>query len=117
MALSDDGGAHWDEPRKTSMWGHPANLLRLRDGRILCAFGYRMHPNPGVRACLSQDGFEWKPENIFAVKELPHLYSNRLQIGCPSSVELSDGRILTAYQVWSESEENRQRLEGSLYRV
>jgi hypothetical protein len=105
------------------MWGHPAKLLRLRDGRVLCTFGYRMHPNPGVRACLSQDGVQWKPENIFAIKELANVESGDLQIGCPSSVELTDGRILTAYQIWSASRnpkaavQQRQMLEGSLYRV
>jgi hypothetical protein len=123
MTISEDGGATWGETQKTSMWGHPANLLRLRDGRVLCTFGYRMHPNPGVRACLSPDGVQWKPENIFAVKELANVESADLQIGCPSSVELTDGRILTAYQVWSasrnakEAVQPRQLLEGSLYRV
>jgi hypothetical protein len=119
MATSEDGGASWGGVRKTSMWGHPAHLLRLRDGRILCSYGYRMHPNPGVRACVSPDGVQWKPESIFAVKEIANLESHRLQIGCPGSVQLDDGRILTAYQVWSEgaAPQHRQRLEGSLYRV
>jgi hypothetical protein len=117
--VSEDGGVMWGEVQKTSMWGHPANLLRLQDGRILCTFGYRMHPNPGVRGCVSEDGVQWKPENIFAVKEIPNLGSHQLQIGCPSSVQLGDGRILTAYQVWTDGPGSRprQRIDGSLYRV
>jgi hypothetical protein len=111
---SDDGGATWSKPRKTSMWGHPAHLLRLRDGRVLCTYGYRMHPDPGVRACVSSDGLQWKPEDIFTVVSMPHLDSDHLQIGCPSSVELDDGRILTAYHTWAGE---RQCLECSLYRV
>lgn len=116
ISLSEDGGVTWTKPRKTSMWGHPAGLLRLRDGRVLCTYGYRMHPNPGVRACVSEDGLEWKPSDIFTVNAQPEVESHRLQIGCPSSVELNDGRILTAYQVWSSGNE-RLCLEGSLYRV
>jgi hypothetical protein len=108
------------------MWGHPANIIRLLDGRILCTYGYRMHPDPGVRGCISADGTDWKPENAFIVKALPDVASDRMQIGCPSSVQLHDGRILTAYQVWAKSgnregrdgtTEERQCLEASLYRV
>ena len=114
MTLSEDGGATWSKVQKTSMWGHPAHLLALRDGRVLCTYGYRMHPGPGVRGCLSEDGVQWKPQDIFTVQALADLDSEHLQIGCPSSVELSDGRILTAYQTWIEE---RQGLECSLYRV
>ena len=73
-----------------------------------------MHPNPGVRACLSEDGVNWQPGRIFAVNALPDVDGDRLQIGCPSSVELAAGRILTAYQVWSQ---DRLSLESSQYRV
>ena len=110
----------------TSMWGHPASLLRLEDGRVLCAYGYRMHPNPGVRACLSGDGLNWRPSDIFTVSASPEVDSAHLNIGCPSSVELEPGRILTAYQVWAqtgrpeqagEGASQRQCLEGTVFRV
>jgi hypothetical protein len=108
------------------MWGNPANVIRLQDGRILCTYGYRMHPDPGVRGSVSADGVEWKPEETFIVKALPDVASDRMQIGCPSSVQLADGRILTAYQVWAKSEkregdsgarQERQCLEASVYRI
>ena len=114
MTVSEDGGSTWGKPAKTSMWGHPAHLLALRDGRVLCTYGYRMHPDPGVRACVSEDGIHWKPQDIFAVKTMPELDSDHLHIGCPSSVELEDGRILTAYQT---TKETRQSLECSIFRV
>jgi len=114
VTQSEDGGATWSKVQKTSMWGHPAHLVALRDGRVLATYGYRMHPDPGVRGCVSQDGVQWKPQDIFTVKAMPYLDSDHLQIGCPSSVELNDGRILTAYQTWVEE---RQGLECSLYRV
>jgi len=114
MALSEDGGVSWSKARKTSMWGHPAHLLALRDGRVLCTYGYRMHPDPGVRAAVSADGVQWNPQDIFTVKTMPEVDSDHLQIGCPSSVELDDGRILTAYQTWMGE---KQGLECSLFRV
>jgi hypothetical protein len=121
MTISEDGGANWSEPRVTSMWGHPASLLRLVDGRILCTYGYRMHPNPGVRACLSEDGVSWKPGDIFTVSAQPHVESDQLQIGCPSSVELESGNVLTAYQALAIAHEPEQSaklyLEGTSYRV
>jgi hypothetical protein len=126
MAVSDDGGLNWSRTQETSMWGHPANVIRLQDGRILCTYGYRMHPNPGVRGCVSADGSDWKPENAFIVKAVPEVPSDRMQIGSPSSVQLDDGRILTAYQVWAATkqcdgrtgaQEHRQCLEASLYSV
>ena len=117
ITTSEDSGETWGPVRKTSMWGHPAALLRLRDGRVLCTYGYRMHPNPGVRGCVSADGVEWKPEHIFPVREFASLEADRLQIGCPSSVELDDGGILTAYQVWSESQTQHQCLEAKRYRI
>jgi hypothetical protein len=116
LTVSEDGGASWSSPRMSSMWGHPANLLRLADGRVLCTYGYRMHPNPGVRACISRDGVDWQPGDIFTVNSLPDVDGEHLQIGCPSSVELDAGRVLTAYHVWAQASD-RQCLEGSLFRV
>ncbi len=114
MTISEDGGATWSKAQKTSMWGHPAHLLALNDGRVLCTYGYRMHPGPGVRGCVSNDGVQWKPQDIFTVQAIADLDSEHLQIGCPSSVELNEGRILTAYQTWKDE---RQALVCSLYRV
>jgi sialidase-1 len=126
VTMSHDGGITWSKPQATSMWGHPAHLLRMRDGRVLCTYGYRMHPNPGVKGCVSADGSMWRPEDIFSVKEVASLDSDSRQIGCPSSVQMDDERIFTAYQLWSETNLEgvpagaalkRHRLEGRLYRV
>ena len=54
---SDDGGRSWTEPIKTQIWGHPAHLLKLADGRILCTHGYRRTPL-GVRTVFSEDSGE-----------------------------------------------------------
>ena len=51
---SEDGGLTWTHPVETSFQGYPNHLLKLRDGRILCTYGYRLQPM-GVRA-LNQRG-------------------------------------------------------------
>ena len=41
---SDDGGESWSEPEMTPMWGHPAHLVQLSDGRLLSVYGHRREP-------------------------------------------------------------------------
>ena len=60
---SEDGGVTWSLPLRTDIWGYPPHLLKLRDGRVLCTYGYRRDPM-GVRAVLSHDGGEsWDTDN------------------------------------------------------
>ena len=45
-------------------WGAPGDLVRMRDGRIVCVYGYRLPPF-GVRARFSEDdGRTWGRELI-----------------------------------------------------
>jgi len=58
-ATSKDDGLTWSAPVKTPIWGFPADLIRLKDGRLLCSYGYRRAPM-GIRASLSSDnGKTW----------------------------------------------------------
>jgi sialidase-1 len=54
-ARSTDDGLTWSPLERLSIVGHPPDLLRLPDNRILMVYGYRHEPF-GVRACLSDDG-------------------------------------------------------------
>ena len=68
---SDDGGVTWSHPLLTDIWAphSPPHLLKLRDGRVLCSFGYRRMPM-GVRAVLSEDGGEtWDTENTVVLRD------------------------------------------------
>jgi len=69
---------------------HPGHLLRLRDGRILLSYGNRAGADKGVEVLFSDDkGATWKG---------PLRVSDwRGDGGYPSSVQLPDGRVLTAY--------------------
>lgn len=92
LFTSDDDGTTWsDRGPITQAQQHPAHLLRVSDGRVLLAYGHRREEQPGVEAMLSTDeGRSWgDPIRLVA---LP-----MVDLGYPSSVELADGRILTAY--------------------
>jgi hypothetical protein len=68
---------------------HPGDLLRLRDGRLLLSYGNRT-AHRGVDVRFSQDeGRSWSPPMRVA--------DFQGDGGYPSSVQLADGRIVTAY--------------------
>ena len=126
QAISEDGGATFSPAKRTEMWGYPADLINLKDGRVLCVYGYRMYPNPGVRGCVSEDGVTWKPEDIFVIRAVPDLLSELMHIGYPSSVQFDDGTILSAYHIWHKGKALgypgpevgwKQYVEGALYRL
>lgn len=90
---SKDGGKTWTIPHSIGVWGLPSHLLRLGDGRLVMSYGHRRKPF-GVQVRLSQDsGESWsKPLSIASDGDGGDL-------GYPSTVELSGGRLLT---VWYE---------------
>ncbi len=104
QADSWDGGQTWSIPRRLPVWGHPQHLVRLQSGRLLLTYGYRRPPY-GVRACISNDeGTTWD----LAHERVLRADGVNTDLGYPSSVQLADGRILTAYY-WHEPGENGLR--------
>lgn len=92
---STDGGKTFSKPHpinKDTSFGAPAHLLRLNNGILVSAFGYRSKPY-GVKVIISDDdGTTWSDPFL--------IYDNNsvaLDIGYPSSVELADGKILTVF--------------------
>jgi len=94
QAKSRDGGKTWSPPRKVAD-GYPSNLLRLNDGTLLMTYGIRKKPDFGIRARLSRDNGESWSEEIIISDE-----GETWDIGYPSTVQLSDGRLVT---VWYEA--------------
>ena len=94
---SDDGGRTWKPAKQSPMIGHPADLIQLADGRILCTYGVRpgTHADPGgIRATFSNDNGEtW---DIGKEVQIRRDFLN-LDIGYPESLQQPDGRILTVY--------------------
>jgi len=97
---SPDGGKTWSVPHSIGVWGLPSHLLRLRDGRLLMSYGYRRKPF-GNQARISTDhGKTWsEPITVSGDGDLGDL-------GYPSTVELQDGTLLTA---WYEQMSSRPR--------
>ena len=93
QSFSNDGGLTWSKPEPTPMWGYPPQLTLLESGAIHCTYAHRRYPY-GIRACLSHDnGKSWDIENEIIVRD----DSITGIVDYPTSVQLSDGTIVTAY--------------------
>jgi sialidase-1 len=93
LTHSLDGGKSWSIPQAIGVWGLPAHLLRLRDGRVLMSYGYRRKPY-GNQARLSSDEGETWSEPITISSD-----GDNSDLGYPSTVELADGSFLS---IWYE---------------
>ena len=88
-----DGGATWSTPHSIGVWGTPAHLLRLLDGRLLVTYGYRREPF-GNQARVSDDGGRtWSGPLTISDDGAGG------DLGYPSSTQLDDGGIVS---VWYE---------------
>jgi hypothetical protein len=87
---SDDDAKSWTmQGPVTGKQQHPGNIVRLQDGRLLLSYGNRVEPK-GVDVRLSEDdGVTWSEPLRAADFEGDG--------GYPASVQLPDGRILTAF--------------------
>jgi sialidase-1 len=88
---SDDGGKTWTPARPLGFHGSPPHLLRHSSGTLVLSYGYREKPY-GQRVALSHDdGVTWVHDWVVR-DDAPDW-----DLGYPSTVELADGSLLTAY--------------------
>jgi Neuraminidase (sialidase) len=94
LAESEDDGYTWGTPRPVTRPGdHPADLVWLRDGRLLLVYGQRRVPC-GVRAMISHDGGKtWDEEHKLTLAA----EGTTTDTGYPSAVQLDDGQVLVVY--------------------
>lgn len=91
MYMSADGGRTWSFRSRVNDWGAPGDIVRMRDGRIACVYGYRMPPY-GVRARISDDeGLTWGREIILRDD------GGSWDLGYPRVVEPEAGTLLAVY--------------------
>jgi hypothetical protein len=129
---SDDDGVTWSPPKKSPLWGYPADVMQLKDGRVLAVYGYRKEPW-GVRGCISDDGLTWDIDNEFVIREggiarpstandtNPLVDSlNMMQywhIGYPSVTQLDDGTVIAAYHEYSDDPQPIQCLMCTRFKL
>ncbi len=88
---SSDGGRTWRFVSRVNDWGAPGSLTRMKDGRIVCVYGYRLPPY-GIRARVSEDdGRTWGPDIILRDD------GGSWDLGYPNAIEQEPGKILTIY--------------------
>lgn len=88
---SDDGGKTWSEPHAIGVWGLPSHLLKLADGRLLMSYGHRRPPFGNQARVSSDEGRTWS-EPIMISED-----GDGGDLGYPSTVQLDDGTLLTAW--------------------
>jgi hypothetical protein len=110
LHASEDDGATWtlrSTPVAGQKRGSPASLLRLSDGRLCLAYPDR--DARAIAAKLSTDGGRtWSPERILRGG------AGSWDIGYPRSVELADGRVLTAYY-WTDGPDRERIITATLW--
>ncbi len=95
QVTSVDQGKTWSEPVNTGIWGYPAHLLRLPDGRLVATYGVRRAPM-GIRACLSHDGGKtWDVEREVVLRA--DGFGSGSDLGYPITQRLADGTLATIY--------------------
>jgi hypothetical protein len=92
--------------------GNPPALLRLKDGRLVCAYGQRKRQQ--IIARISEnDGADWGSEIIVRDDFRADEYNNS-DLGYPRMVQRSDGRIVTMYY-WATEELKEQQIAATIW--
>jgi len=96
-SVSTDNGASWRYLSKVADTdrgeenGSPPALVRLRDGRLAVAYGYRSYPL-GIRARISEDdGKTWSDEIVLRDD------GGTWDLGYPRMMQRPDGKLVTIY--------------------
>jgi len=108
---SEDDGKTWQiDHQLTQESQHPAHFLQLNDGKLLLTFGNRIADQFGVATKTSEDGGATWSEELLLISDL----ENR-DVGYPASVQLPDGKILTAYYAAQVSSHQRYHMGAVIW--
>jgi hypothetical protein len=111
LFTSNDKGCTWHFSQSvTGKSQHPGNLLKLADGTVLLTYGNR-HPPRSIKIRTSSDNGKTFSEP----KELVTL--NAADCGYPSTVQLKDGTIISAYYANRASYHSRYHMGIIRYKL
>lgn len=99
FSKSQDNGKTWSTPYSSGFNGSPPHFLRHSSGAIILSYARRELPYYECARVSFDEGNTWSDEIILS-------YSKHNDIGYPSTVELSDGSLLTVYYQRYENDEN-----------
>ena len=98
---SEDAGSTWKRRGPATLpGGVPADLRRLQDGSVLLTYGVRLRGMLGVFARISRDeGETWGSARVLfrTTARRANTRPGGVDGGYPSSVQLENGTIVTAY--------------------
>ena len=83
---------------------HPGHLCALADGRVLLVFGIRNQGLYGIGARTSEDGESWSAPRVLVD------FGIATDGGYPSSVQVQDGTVVTAYYANRVPSHNRYHM-------
>lgn len=111
---SADGGRTWSEPVAIldKKGGAPSHMVLLSNGLLLATYGYRQVPC-GIRYMVSEDlGKTWSTGHVlyedlgdYTLDGHTEDVGNHKDIGYPSTVECTDGSLITVYYAHPTPEE------------
>jgi hypothetical protein len=97
LLKSDDEGRTWSDPKLLSPQGQEnAHLLELSDGRLLCSITSRIPGLFGIVLRMSSNGGDTWSYPVVLLSTAAYDW-HKTDSGYPSSVQLDDGTIVTAY--------------------
>lgn len=111
IARSTDGGKTFQRWEKMGFQGHPLNVLRLRDNRMLLTYGYRHKPY-GIRARILNaecTDFTTAPEIVLRED------GGNTDIGYTWPVQLDKKRVLVVY--YFNKENGTRQIAGSILEI
>ena len=90
---SEDGGYTWSKPRRlTGPAEHPADVIKLKDGRVLMTYSRRVTPWGILGMISNDDGKTWDENNRILLTA-----DSGIDQGYPSTLQREDGAIVTVY--------------------